>query len=548
MPRRPEIGNVQLYPNRPLRESDKNGYVLRFYCPIRRQRIRRNCGTRDRREARRIMRECQERLINGAYVSSGGAITDQHELRNPRGVPVQTEPGADTTKLSWDEAYDLYRQNRSTRVRPGSLVHALSRLDLAARIFAGQREDAGLSPGFLIQEVMTLCQLESLQDRLLAGDEGRYDSRSPNSVNSTMGAVMAFVNFCHRRGWIPGVPSIQKLDADDAMRGRPISDEEFQRMLDAAPEVVGADVAPSWQFTLKLIWESGFRIADVVDFCWHDQRHIRPIWSNSPAVHPTIGIPATQKNGRSQEIPMLPGLRDLLETVPMPERNGWIANPYPIQQIVRKDASWMRPNKADLRMLAQQYSNRAIGRACGVTDTTVRTWLAQDGTRRSSEFCRPSADVPDDIADEIRQRGVAIRRRSPGASTTRLGKDRVSRIISKIGETAGIVVVQEDERTGKRRKYASAHDIRRGFAQRLINAGVSAETLKVVMRHRDFTTTEKHYGAIRSAQAAAAEVHQKLNAGARTDAFVGGLMGGNEKAQPLVRAELNVLKSLVERL
>ena len=34
MARRPEIGNVQLYPNRPLRLSDKNGYVLKFYCPI----------------------------------------------------------------------------------------------------------------------------------------------------------------------------------------------------------------------------------------------------------------------------------------------------------------------------------------------------------------------------------------------------------------------------------------------------------------------------------------------------------------------------------
>ena len=153
MPRRPEIGNVQLYPNRPLRESDKNGYVLRFYCPIRRQRIRRNCGTRDRREARRIMRECQKRLINGVYVSSGGAITDQHELRIPRGVPVQTEPGADTTKLSWDEAYDLYRQNRSTRVRPGSLVHALSRLDLTEKEESTHGDSIGRLPQGVEREV-----------------------------------------------------------------------------------------------------------------------------------------------------------------------------------------------------------------------------------------------------------------------------------------------------------------------------------------------------------------------------------------------------------
>lgn len=39
---RKAIGNVQLYPNRPLRESEKNRYVLKFYCPIRQKRIRKN--------------------------------------------------------------------------------------------------------------------------------------------------------------------------------------------------------------------------------------------------------------------------------------------------------------------------------------------------------------------------------------------------------------------------------------------------------------------------------------------------------------------------
>ena len=547
MPRRPEIGNVQLYPNRPLRDSDRNGYVLKFYCPLREKRIRRSCRTRDRREARRVMRECQERLINGQYALSGGAITAEQEKSMPSHLRARREAQHSHT-ITWDEAYDHYRQNRSTRVRPMSLTHALSRVQMAERIFAGQREDMGLSTGFTVQEVMTLDQLEYLQDRLLAGDEGRFDYRSANTVNSTMGAVMAFVNFCFRRGWIPGVPYIQKLDADDAMRGRPITADEFQRMLDATPEVVGDRAAPTWQFTLKLIWESGFRLGDVMDFCWHDERHIRPRWPGESRSHATLAIPSSQKNGRNQEVPMLPGLRELLETVPICERNGWIANPLPMQQLVRKDANWVRPTVEDLHMLVPNYSNRAIGRACGVTDTTVRTWMAEDGVTRTREFHGRSREVPEGLAEAIRERGQPIRRRFKGTDCPRLCKDRVGRIICRIGEAAGVIVVQEDERTGKRRKYASAHDIRRGFAQRLINAGVSAETLKVVMRHSNFATTEKHYGAIRSAQAAAIEVQEKLATNERTELFVGGLVGGNEKAQPLVRAELDLLKSLIERL
>ena len=106
MSRKPEIGNVQLYPGRPLRASDKNGYVLKFYCPIRCQRVRKNCGTRDQREARRIQRECQKRLLNGEYIDSDGAIVEQCVPASPRKHVVPTAADTDRGK-SWDEAYDF---------------------------------------------------------------------------------------------------------------------------------------------------------------------------------------------------------------------------------------------------------------------------------------------------------------------------------------------------------------------------------------------------------------------------------------------------------
>ena len=80
MARKPEIGNVKLYPDRPLRRSEKS-YVLQFFCPIAGKRIRRTCGTRDRREARVIQRECQKRLNDGKYIESNGAITEEHVVK-----------------------------------------------------------------------------------------------------------------------------------------------------------------------------------------------------------------------------------------------------------------------------------------------------------------------------------------------------------------------------------------------------------------------------------------------------------------------------------
>jgi len=131
MPRHPEIGNIQLYPNRPLQRRDKNGYVLKFYCPIRRKRIRKNTGTRDRREARRVLRECRERLLNGLYESSGGAITTQHEKA---GLSVPEIPKG-TCSETWESCYDKYRTHQEKHTRAGSMADMVSRLVIAERIF-----------------------------------------------------------------------------------------------------------------------------------------------------------------------------------------------------------------------------------------------------------------------------------------------------------------------------------------------------------------------------------------------------------------------------
>ena len=544
MPRRPEIGNIQLYPNRPLTDEDKNGYTLKFFCPIRKKRVRKNCGTRDRREARRILRDCQERLLNGEYAASCGAITKDHVV-----LPSSRAPSVSTTESkSWQECYDRYREHRVTRIRESSLVDVVSRLSLAERIFDGYHADRGLPEGLLVTQVMTLDMLEYLQNRLLAGDECRYDVRSPNTVNSIMGAVMAFVRFCHTRGWIPSVPHVEKFDVEEVMKGRPVTGEEFERMLESTPLIVGKQSAESWQFALRVLWESGFRIGDLMDFCWDDTRHIHPKWPSRTGHHPTIVVPSSQKNGRVQEIPMLPGMETLLAAIPSRERKGWIANPLPMAGDLNANPDAFHPAKKDLGVLALRYSNCSIAAACGVSEMAVRNWLVVEGIVRAEAFKSSTGEIPQKDIAAIRLR--AEKRALPSHSQLeqdRLTKERVGRVIAMIGEEAGIVVQQADSRTGHRQKFASAHDLRRGCAQRLINLGVSAEALKLIMRHSSFSTTEKHYGALRSAQSAATEVAEKL-AHARNSALVGGLMGGTEGAQQLSAEELVKLKSLLKAL
>lgn len=509
MARKPEIGNVQLYPDRPLKASDRNGYVLKFYCPIQQKRIRRNSGTRNRREARSILRECRERLLNGRYIESDGAITEQQEKTQVKVRSVLAQPEKPSGK-SWQECYDRYREHQQNRVRNNSLDHALSRIGIAERVLEGGRQDQGLPEGGPVADYVTLQSLEYLQDRLLAGDESRFDSRSPTTVNTMVGAVMAFFRYCLAHGWIDDLPKLPKLPVDDVMKGRPISQQEFDAMLDAVPAVVGKRHAASWQFTLKVLWQSAFRVGDVMNFSWDDQRRIHPVWPNRSNQRPTLMIPPTQKNGKVQEIPMLPGLRDLLEETPKPDRHGWVVDPQPIDYQIRSREDWFRPTPEDLRELSSKHGNSAIARVCGVTETAVRKWLTQNSITRPSALPEVSRDIPQRIVPPLRRRAEQHDAQSKIASCRRLTKEHVGRIISRVGEEARIIVQQEDPENGRRQKYASAHDLRRGCAQRLINAGVSAETLKVVMRHRDFATTEKFYGATRAAQSAASEIYDRL--------------------------------------
>lgn len=438
-----------------------------------------------------------------------------------------TDRQSESTK-TWEECVAAYKKRHKQKTRSKSHEDSCSRLDIAERILQAQREDNGLPPEGSIGEFLTFDSLEYLQERLLEGDEGVFDYRAPTTVNTMMGAVMAFVRFCKKRGWIPEVPPLEKLGVDDVMKGRPITGEEFDRMLEATPKAVGERSADSWQYVLNVIWESAFRVGDVMNFSWDDDRRIHPLWPTRKEHFPTLAIPSSQKNKKTQEIPMLPGLQELLAKTPKNDRQGWVVNPEPIDYLITTQPEWCKPVTEDLAAFAEDYNNSAIARACGVTEASIRNWFKEAGIRRSTSK-RRSGEIGVRRMNQVRKRADSSQSYVARRSVERLTKEHVSRIIARIGEAAGIIVQQPDEESGKRLKYASAHDLRRGCAQRLINAGVSAETLKLVMRHKDFSTTERFYGATRAAQSAATEINEKLSEARTKNELVGGLMGEQKK-------------------
>ena len=102
----------------------------------------------------------------------------------------------------------------------------------------------------------------------------------------------------------------------------------------------------------------------------------------------------------------------------------------------------------------------------------------------------------------------------------RLTAERVGKVVTKIGKRSRIIVDEGNPRTGAPVKFASTHDLRRTFAQRLADSGLPPELVRRLMRHADIKTTERFYlqtntqrdaGRIRDMLNAAASVNRLEN-------------------------------------
>jgi hypothetical protein len=105
-----------------------------------------------------------------------------------------------------------------------------------------------------------------------------------------------------------------------AMKGRPITMEEYKRMLMATPKVVGEEAAPSWQYYLEGLWWSGLRLAESLELYWDRQDKLSVDMSGR---RPMLRIPANlEKGNQNRLLAMAPEFAEFLERTPPEERKG----------------------------------------------------------------------------------------------------------------------------------------------------------------------------------------------------------------------------------
>ncbi len=110
-------------------------------------------------------------------------------------------------------------------------------------------------------------------------------------------------------------------------KGRPITGEEFERILENVPKLLEAKYVESWQHTLRGFWLSGLRLSEIHGLRWDRGAFIvKRIETNHPRLHIAAG---EDKGGRAERLPMwhFPDLVEFLRQTPEGERRGFVFNP-----------------------------------------------------------------------------------------------------------------------------------------------------------------------------------------------------------------------------
>jgi integrase len=171
--------------------------------------------------------------------------------------------------------------------------------------------------------------------------EERVGKLSESTIAGHLAHLKAALNWAKDQKLLPQVPVFPKLKrakiskGAKVMRGRPITLEEFERMLGQVAAVVGEAAAPRWAFYLRGLWASGLRLAESLELYWDREEKLHPVLSGR---FPMLRIPADLEKGHKDRLlPMAPEFARLLETVPKAQRVG------PVFKLERIDGQPGRP-------------------------------------------------------------------------------------------------------------------------------------------------------------------------------------------------------------
>jgi integrase len=152
----------------------------------------------------------------------------------------------------------------------------------------------------------------------------RKEGIAESTISTNLGHLRAALGYAFEWGYLaklPELPRQQRAKASKMMKGRPITGEEFDRMLAATTPVVGPDAAPSWERLLRGLWLSGLRLTESLTMSWDEVPGVIVI--DLSGRRPMFRVPAeAEKGNRDRLLPVAPEFAEFLLATPEADRTG----------------------------------------------------------------------------------------------------------------------------------------------------------------------------------------------------------------------------------
>lgn len=357
-----------------VRKNDRDKLVMRYRCPDTGKTESRSTGTPNRRQAERIAAKWEAELQEGRY------------QRTPR--------------MPWWEFRRHWEAAKLGTMKPSTASGYVSTLNEFARLCKPERL------GDLTTARVTAFAAELRKNRTRTRTikkKGEKPKQIVETYRLTEASVArhlrhlkAVSRWAERNGLLPKAPSFEmpaRHSGAQRMKGRPITLEEFERMLASTATIVGDDAAASWKFLLRGLWWSGLRLGEAMALRWdHQPGGASVALDGRKSV--LVFDSASQKSGKTQLVPLAPEAVELLE--PQQRPAGHVFTPE------RRDGA---PMARDVQKASKILSR--IGAAAGiVTDPSTRKTASAHDLRRAFGFRWSRRVMPATLRELMRHASI----------------------------------------------------------------------------------------------------------------------------------------------
>jgi len=265
-----------------VKYPDRENYVMRYTDPITGKHVARSTKTHIMRDAERAAAKWEDELRTGRY--------------KPK------------SRITWEEFRTKFEDQKGASLADGTA-------DIQCAVF--NHVESIINPKLLAN--LTAPVLSDFQTKL------RDLKLSEPTIAGHLRHLRAVLSWAVSQGFLPAVPSIEMPKRAKGigkdMRGRPITTEEYERMLEAVPQVRKRE-PDKWKRLLKGLWLSGLRLGEALALSWELDS---PIGVHLAGKFPKLRIWAEgEKAHEDRLLPITPDFAEFLLSTPEAERQGLV--------------------------------------------------------------------------------------------------------------------------------------------------------------------------------------------------------------------------------